>query len=504
MGWADSANAAAAVYRANDPIQLHKNGNAEKTIYAVWKPSIYTVTLHANGGAIASGKDITSYTYGAGATLPTENDITREGCTFDGWYADSSFSGAPVTAISSTDTGDMTFYAKWEANTYTVTVQNDGNGTGTATPASATMGEEITLTATPNSGYRFKEWQIVSGSVAISGDTFTMPADNVTVKAIFEKKSSVSSGGGDSGTTYYKLTFETNGGSSMKAISTTYGKTIDLSGYTPTHDGYDFSGWYSDAALTNKITEIRLNGNKTVYAGWTKHNPNTGANPFTDVSTSDWFYDDVMFVYENGLMAGTSAATFEPYSNTTRTQIAVIFYRLEGSPAVEGKNNFTDVEYGPGTAWYYNAVTWAQQNGIMGGYGDGKFGPNDPMTREQLASIFYRYAQYKGYDVTATGSLDSFTDKGSVSAWAQEAIKWAVGNGIMGGKENNLLDPKGTATRAEIAVMLHRFVEKYGLKPVVTPTGTTGWTKPTISGNSITSPKTGESSQFLWQDYLLM
>ena len=499
MGWADSANAAAAVYRANDPIQLHKNGNAEKTIYAVWKPSIYTVTLHANGGAIASGKDITSYTYGAGATLPTENAITREGCTFDGWYADSSFSGAPVTAISSTDMGDMTFYAKWEANTYTVTVQNDGNGTGTATPASATMGEEITLTATPNSGYRFKEWQIVSGSVAISGDTFTMPADNVTVKAIFEKKSSVSSGGGDSGTTYYKLTFETNGGSSMKAISTTYGKTIDLSGYTPTHDGYDFSGWYSDAALTNKITEIRLNGNKTVYAGWTKHNPNTGANPFTDVSTSDWFYDDVMFVYENGLMAGTSAATFEPYSNTTRTQIAVIFYRLEGSPAVEGKNNFTDVEYGPGTAWYYNAVTWAQQNGIMGGYGDGKFGPNDPVTREQLASIFYRYAQYKGYDVTATGSLDSFTDKGSVSAWAQEAIKWAVGNGIMGGKENNLLDPKGTATRAEIAAMLHRFVEKYGLKPVVTPTGTTGWTKPTISGNSITSPKTGDGSQFLWQ-----
>ena len=504
MGWADSANAAAAVYRANDPIQLHKNGNAEKTIYAVWKPSIYTVTLHANGGAIASGKDITSYTYGAGATLPTENDITREGCTFDGWYADSSFSGAPVTAISSTDTGDMTFYAKWEANTYTVTVQNDGNGTGTATPASATMGEKITLTATPNSGYRFKEWQIVSGSVAISGDTFTMPADNVTVKAIFEKKSSVSSGGGGGGTTYYTLTLETNGGSSMKAINAAYGKTIDLSCYIPTRDCYDFSGWCSDKDLTNKITEIRLNGNKTVYAGWTKHNPNTGANPFTDVSTSDWFYEDVMFVYENGLMAGTSAATFEPYSNTTRTQIAVIFYRLEGSPAVEGKNNFTDVEYGPGTAWYYNAVTWAQQNGIMGGYGDGKFGPNDPVTREQLASIFYRYAQYKGYDVTATGSLDSFTDKGSASAWAQEAIKWAVGNGIMGGKENNLLDSKGTATRAEIAAMLHRFVEKYGLKPVVTPTGTTGWTKPTISGNSITSPKTGESSQFLWQDYLLM
>lgn len=135
-----------------------------KNHLAVWKPGIYTVTLHANGGAIASGKDITSYTYGAGATLPTENDITREGYTFDGWYADSSFSGAPVTAISSTDTGDKTFYAKWEANTYTVTVQNDGDGTGAATPAFGTMGGEITLTAMPNSGYRFKEWQIVSAA----------------------------------------------------------------------------------------------------------------------------------------------------------------------------------------------------------------------------------------------------------------------------------------------------------------------------------------------------
>ena len=411
MGWADSVNAATAIYKANDPIQLHKNGNAEKTIYAVWKPGIYTVTLHANGGAIASGKDITSYTYGAGATLPTENDITREGYTFDGWYADSSFSGAPVMAISSTDTGDKTFYAKWEANTYTVTVQNDGDGTGAATPAFGTMGGEITLTAMPNSGYRFKEWQIVSGSVAIIGDTFTMPADNVIVKAIFEKKSSGSSGGG--------------------------GGWTESTGTAPGKD-----------------------------------------NPFTDVRPDDWFYNDVMFVFGNGLMSGINATSFAPYDNATRVQIAVIFYCLDGSPAVESKNDFTDVEYGPGTVWYYNAVTWAKQNGIMGGGGGGKFGPNDPVTCERLASIFYCYAKYKDYNVTVAGSLDRFTDKSDLSAWAQEAMKWAVGNGILNGRENNLLDPKGTATRAEIAAMLHRSVEKYGRKPVVTPTGTTGWTKP--------------------------
>lgn len=109
----------------------------------------------------------------------------------------------------------------------------------------------------------------------------------------------------------------------------------------------------------------------------------------------------------------------------------------------------------------------------MGGDGGGKFGPNAPVTCEQLASIFYCYAKYKDCDVTVAGSLDRFTDKSDLSAWAQEAMKWAVGNGILNGRENNLLDPKGAATRAEIAAMLHRFVEKYGRKLVVTATGTT-------------------------------
>ncbi len=265
-----------------------------------------------------------------------------------------------------------------------------------------------------------------------------------------------SSGGGSA--TYYTLTFETNGGSAIAKVSGKFGRTISLSGYVPTRDGYDFSGWYSDEELTNKITEIKLAGNQTVYAGWTerKENSNIGAgNPFTDVKETDWFYDDAMFVYGKGLMAGTSGTTFSPYSNTTRAQIAVIFYRLAGSPVVEGKNTFTDVA----NAWYYDGVTWAQQSGIMDGYGNNLFGPNDPVTREQLASIFCRYAQYKGYDMAITGNLDSFTDKDRVSAWAQQAVKWAVGNGILGGRENHLLDPKGTATRAEIAAMLHRFIE---------------------------------------------
>lgn len=117
-------------------------------------------------------------------------------------------------------------------------------------------------------------------------------------------------------------------------------------------------------------------------------------------------------------MNGTSATTFSPNDATTRAQIATIFYRMAGSPAVENTNPFTDVPYGPGTAWYYNAVFWVQQNGIMQGYGDNLFGPGDPVTREQLAMIFFNYAKFKGYGTTASGDLSGFTDAGEISAWA--------------------------------------------------------------------------------------
>ena len=264
------------------------------------------------------------------------------------------------------------------------------------------------------------------------------------------KKDSSSSGSSDD-TTSYTLNFHANGGGGISAIGGTYGKTVSLSDYIPTREGYDFTGWYSDQALTQRITELRMIGNRTVYAGWIKSNSDTWANPFTDVYGNDRFYKDVMFVYEKGLMSGISATTFAPNTNITRAQIAVIFYRMAGSPVVDGKNHYTDVEYGPGTVGLYDAVTWAQQNGIMGDCGGNKFGPDDPVTREQLTSIFYRYAQLKGYDTTQSGM--------------------AAGS--------DFPDLKGTVTRAGTAEMLHQFVEKQGLKPVVASTGATEWRKPT-------------------------
>lgn len=399
-----------------------------------------------------------------GATLTAPSEPTKEEHTFEGWYYDNN--GVNTKWDFETDKAKytMTLTAQWKANTYTVTVENDGNGTASADPASAKMGAEVSLTAMPKSGYHFKRWEVVPDKVEIENNKFTMPADDVTVKAIFERNaSSGGSGGGGGGTTYYTLTFETNGGGSMQAIRAARGKTLDLSAYTPMRDGYDFGGWYADKDLTQRITEIKLSGSKTVYADWKKREPDAVKNPFADVNAGDWFYRDVLFSYEKGLMSGMDAAAFAPYANTTRAQIAVIFYRMEGSPAVEGENSFTDVVRDSGTAWFYDAVTWAQKNGIMGGYGNSSFAPNDPITREQLAAIFYRYAQYKGYDTTQGGmAIREFDDYESISDYAMGAMAWAVNTGLVKG-DSNLLYPKGTATRAEIAALFHRFAEN-GMK----------------------------------------
>lgn len=316
-------------------------------------------------------------------------------------------------------------------------------------------------------GHTFEGWCYDNNGVNTEWDFETDKARyTMTLTAKWKANTSSSGGGGGGGTTYYTLTFETNGGGSMQAIRAARGKTLDLSAYTPMRDGYDFGGWYADKDLTQRITEIKLSGSKTVYADWKKREPNEPdavKNPFADVNAGDWFYRDVLFSYEKGLMSGMDAAAFAPYANTTRAQIAVIFYRMEGSPAVEGENSFTDVVRGSGTAWFYDAVTWAQQNGIMGGYGNSSFAPNDPITREQLAAIFYRYAQYKGYDTTQGGmAIREFDDYESISDYAMGAMAWAVNTGLVKG-DSNLLYPKGTATRAEIAALFHRFAEN-GMK----------------------------------------
>ena len=177
--------------------------------------------------------------------------------------------------------------------------------------------------------------------------------------------------------------------------------------------------------------------------------------PFTDVSTSDWFYDDVAFVYENGLFSGTDSRSFSPNASMTRAMLVTVLYRLEGESTVTGRSSFTDVRSG---AYYEKAVIWAAANGIVTGTDSTSFSPDAKVTREQLAAILYRYAQYRKLDTDASAKLNSFTDADSVSAYASEALGWAVSEGLINGASGKLM-PKGDATRAQVAAILHRFVK---------------------------------------------
>ena len=302
-------------------------------------------------------------------------------------------------------------------------------------------------------------WLGSDGKLYAPGESVPANVNKLTAK--FAGGSSGSGGGGGSrkpSVTYYTLHFETNGGSAITDMREANNTRISLTKYVPTRHGYTFIGWYSDSSLTNQVSEISLTKNMTVYAGWrADENPDIVVNPFTDVSEKDWFYNDAMFVYKNGLMLGTSKTLFSPHGTVTRGMMATILWRMEGSLAPKDENSFTDVEAG---MWYADAITWTTENGIFAGYSKDKFGPDDPITREQLTAILYRYADYKGYKLTITGNLDKFEDADKITDYAKMVMRWAVGNGLIKGKSENLLDPQGTATRAEISAMLHRFIEK--------------------------------------------
>ena len=176
---------------------------------------------------------------------------------------------------------------------------------------------------------------------------------------------------------------------------------------------------------------------------------------FTDVHETDWFYDDVVFAYENGLFSGTTATTFSPYASMTRAMLVTVLYRLEGEPAVTGRSGFSDVTIG---SYYEAAVTWAADNGIVNGTSAVTFSPSENVTREQMAAILCRYAQYKQYGTSASASLSAFSDAAAVSTYAKAPLSWAVAEKLVNGTDGKLL-PRASATRAQVAAILHRFVE---------------------------------------------
>lgn len=462
-------------------------------IKALWEnsvitPTTYTVTVSNDGNGTASA----SHAKAAAGTEITLTATPQIGYHFKGWQVESP-AGLVITNNKFTmPDGNVDVKAIFEKDAppapteFIVTF--DGNGGTPSVGSMTTTDRKLTSlpSASRSGSYSFYGWYTEkSGGTKITTDTVFHA--NATVYAHWTY-----TGGGGGGynppVTYYTLRFETGGGSDIPSVQGTYNTYIDLTKYVPTWRGHAFIGWYSERSLTNKVSGVCLTKDMTVYAGWrVDENPGTGVNPFTDISEKDWFYGDVMFVYENGLMLGTSKTLFSPHGTAMRGMMATILWRMEGSPVPKGKNSFTDVEAGK---WYADAITWTAENGIFAGYGKDKFCPDDPITREQLAAIFYRYADYKGYDLTVKGDLDKFKDADKITDYAKTAMQWAVGSGLVKGKSGNLLDPQGTATRAEIAAMLHRFIEKYELVQGKAPGGLMGWIDP----KRLQIPKTGDSS----------
>ena len=181
---------------------------------------------------------------------------------------------------------------------------------------------------------------------------------------------------------------------------------------------------------------------------------------FNDVNKKDWFYDSVEYVNENGLMTGLNDTTFGSNDDIARSQFALILYRMNNSPEQEYTDKFPDIQ---DDTWYTDAILWASEAGIVTGYSDtGNFGPGDDINREQMAVMMYRYAQFMGYDTSIRADISKYSDSKNVSSYAQEALSWAVGAGIITGKDNQtVLDAKGNATRAECATIIMRFMENY-------------------------------------------
>ena len=181
--------------------------------------------------------------------------------------------------------------------------------------------------------------------------------------------------------------------------------------------------------------------------------------PFTDVPAGSWYYGAAAYAYNNGLFAGTTATTFAPDMTMTRAMLVSVLWRLAGEPAPKGTNTFDDM---PDGTWYTDAVTWAAENGVVAGIGNGRFDPDGSVTREQTAVILFNYAQSKGYDVSARADLSAFPDAGSVSDWAQSALAWANASGLISGAvrgTQTILNPQGSASRAQVAMILMGYVE---------------------------------------------
>ena len=280
--------------------------------------------------------------------------------------------------------------------------------------------------------------------------------------------SSVGSVNNDETLTDRKVVFK-DGNDTVLEVNVADQEQITLP-YLSNNGYYTFAGW-SDGANSYKAGDlVKVTANMTFTAQWNYNPPVNPSNPgggdddkpeepafpFTDVKSTAWYYNAVKYVYENNLMAGTGDTTFDPEVSLTRAMTAQILYNLEGQPKVDEEATFADMNEAP--TWSVDAIAWAQDTGVVAGMGDNEFAPNAKVTREQFAQMMYNYAKYKKYDLTKTGDLSKFPDDGSVSDWAETAMSWANGNGLINGHEDSgLIDPAGNTIRGQAASIIMNF-----------------------------------------------
>ncbi len=480
------------------------------SLTAQWTALTYSVTLHTNGGTINSG-NVTSYNYGEGATLPTADEMTREGYTFDGWYDNEALTGNPITEISTDETGNRTYWAKWTINQYTITF--DTAGGSAIAPITQDYGTAITAPADPTkTGCTFAGW--------IPAIPATMPAENLTVTAQWTIDQ-------------YTITYDLDRGTA-EGNPDTY--TVETDAFTlknPTRPGYTFTGW-SGTGLTgeNNLTvtiEKGSTGNRTYTAHWRyngsghsysyytikatagaggsispsgnvsvregrdqtftitpdkgyavsnvkidgksigavksytfenvrrthtievifmKANGNPQTGVFVDVATGSYYEDAVDWAVENGITKGTDDTHFSPDGICTRAQAVTFLWRTAGSPKPETRAMpFTDVPVG---SYYYDAVLWAVENGITKGTSDTTFSPNMTCTRAQIVAFLWRSEKSP-----AAGTANPFADVKSTAYYA-DAVLWAVKEDITKGTTNTTFSPDADCTRAQIVTFLWR------------------------------------------------
>ncbi len=452
-GWNTSADGTGTSYAAGATFNIHSN----VVLYAQWRSNTYQVTYHSNGGSGSMTDSNSPYANGASVTVLANTFTAPSGKVFDGWNTAANGSGTDYAAGATfTITADTNLYAKWKDITYTVTYHSNG-GSGAMADSHSPYVINSLVTVLPNaftapSGKVFDGWNTAangSGTNYAAGATFNITADT-NLYAKWKTAGSGGSGGGGGGSytapTKYNLTYQSNGGTSYPIEQYNAGTTVTLN-KVPTKAKFTFTGWYRDAALTEKIGSIQINGHTTVYAGWKSDTDPDTPTDITKLHIPEMLDGDNHFAYMNGY----SNDTIKPANDITRAEVAIIFYRLLKDDVREAnmttENTFKDVTE---PMWHNKAISTMVKLGVLKGRSAEQFDPNAYITRAEFAAICARFDKS---DVSGTNKFNDIN-----TSWAKDLITRAAGLGWINGYADGTFRPQNHITRAEAMSMVNKML----------------------------------------------